>query len=165
MPLVDPAHPLFQLLQRDRRYTLDAYLFVLEALSFAQESLGMGQEPATEDLEPLPDDAGEPAAAETRAKAGRRRRRRRQTERHVSGQELCEAARLYGLQQYGYLAPTVLSTWGIRQTADIGEIVFNMIDIGQMRKTRADRREDFHAVYEFGEAFCRDLSFVVPDPV
>ena len=51
MPLVDPSHPLFQLLQRDRRYSLDAYLFVLEALSFAQESLGMGQEPRAEDLE------------------------------------------------------------------------------------------------------------------
>ena len=44
MPFVDPKHPLFQLLQRDRRYTLDAYLFVLESLSFAQESLGLGQE-------------------------------------------------------------------------------------------------------------------------
>ena len=51
MPLVDPKHPLFQLLQRDRRYTLDADLFVLEALNFAQEALGMGQEPAVEELE------------------------------------------------------------------------------------------------------------------
>ncbi|NBU17305.1 MAG: hypothetical protein EBS48_09925, partial [Actinobacteria bacterium] len=49
--------------------------------------------------------------------------------------ELCEAARLYGLQQYGYLAPTVLAAWGIRSTDDFGAIVFNMIDIGQMRKT------------------------------
>lgn len=161
MPLVDPAHPLFQLLQRDRRYTLDAYLFVLESLSFSQESLGMGQEPATEDLEAPPVTAE--SKGDTRAKPGRRRRR--QAERHVSGQELCEAARLYGLQQYGYLAPTVLAAWGIRQTADIGEIVFNMIDIGQMRKTRGDKREDFHGVYGFDEAFARDLAFAVPDPV
>jgi uncharacterized repeat protein (TIGR04138 family) len=83
----------------------------------------------------------------------------------VSGQQLCEAARLYGLQQYGYLAPTVLATWGIRATDDFGAIVFNMIDIGQMRKTKADRREDFQGVYEFAEAFTRDLAFVVPDPV
>jgi uncharacterized repeat protein (TIGR04138 family) len=40
-----------------------------------------------------------------------------------------------------------------------------MIDIGQMRKTKADRREDFRGVYDFGEAFRRDLAFVVPDPV
>jgi uncharacterized repeat protein (TIGR04138 family) len=158
MPLVDPSHPLFQLLQRDRRYTLDAYLFVLEALTFAQESLGMGHEPESGDLEPMP--VEEPAA-----KPRSRRRSRRQPERHVSGQELCEAARRYGLQQYGFLAPTVLATWGIRRTDDFGEIVFNMIEIGQMRKTKADKREDFHGVYDFDDAFARDLSFVVPDPV
>jgi uncharacterized repeat protein (TIGR04138 family) len=158
MPLVDPSHPLFQLLQRDRRYTLDAYLFVLEALTFAQESLGMGHEPESGDLEPMP--VEEPAA-----KPRSRRRSRRQPERHVSGQELCEAARRYGLQQYGFLAPTVLATWGLRRTEDFGEIVFNMIEIGQMRKTKADKREDFHGVYDFDDAFARDLSFVVPDPV
>lgn len=158
MPLVDPSHPLFQLLQRDRRYTLDGYLFVLEALSYAQETLGMGQEPSAEDLEPLP---AEPVGT-TRSKPGRRRRA---TERHVSGQELCEAARRYGLQQYGYLAPTVLGSWGIRRTDDIGEIVFNMIGIGQMRKTRADKRDDFRDIFRFDEAFSRDLAFVVPDPV
>jgi len=162
MPFIDPKHPLFQLLQRDRRYTLDAYLFVLEALSFAQESLGLGQEPAVEELEPLPP-GGEPEAGTVRGKG--KRGSKRQAERHVSGQELCEAARLYGLQQYGYLAPTVLARWGVRATDDFGEIVFNMIDIGQMRKTRSDRREDFHAVFNFGDGFSRDLSFVVPDPV
>jgi len=159
MPPIDPAHPLSQLLQRDKRYTLDAYLFVLESLSFAQETLGMGDEPALEELEPLP--GGEAEAAASRPRRGRKR----QSERHVSGQQLCEAARLYGLQQYGYLAPIVLATWGIRRTGDIGEIVFNMIEIGQMRKTRADKREDFHEVYGFEEAFSRDLSFVVPDAV
>ncbi|MFM7184208.1 MAG: Minf_1886 family protein [Planctomycetota bacterium] len=158
MPLVDPAHPLFQLLQRDGRYSLDAYLFVLEALTFAQESLGMGHEPKSGELEPMP-------VEEPQAKPRRSRRRPRQPERHVSGQELCEAARRYGLQQYGFLAPTVLATWGIRRTDDIGEIVFNMIEIGQMRKTKADKREDFRGVFEFDEAFSRDLSFVVPDTV
>ncbi len=158
MSPVDPSHPLYQLLDRDRRYTLDAYLFVLEALSFAQETLGMGAEPAAEELESR-------AEVEAGGKPRSRRGRKRQAERHVSGQELCEAARLYGLQQYGYLAPTVLATWGIRATDDLGEIVFNMIDIGQMRKTKADRREDFHRAYDFAEAFSRDLAFVVPDPV
>ena len=69
----------------------------------------------------------------TKRTATLRQARRRQVERHVSGQELCEAARKYGLQQYGYLAPTVLAAWGIRRTDDIGEIVFNMIGIGQMQ--------------------------------
>jgi len=163
MPFVDPKHPLFQLLQRDRRYTLEAYLFVLEALSFAQDSLGMGQEPAVEELEPLP--GGEADATAGKVRGRRTRSRKQEAERHVSGQQLCEAARLYGLQQYGFLAPTVLGSWGIRATDDLGEIVFNMIDIGQMRKTRSDKREDFRGVFDFAEGFARDLSFVVPDSV
>jgi len=174
MAVVDPKHPLFQLLNRDSRYTLEAYLFILEALSFAQESLGLGQEPAVDELEPLP--SGEPASGRDPSVAGESepagrgrgrpgRTRKRRTERHVSGQELCEAARLYGLQQYGFLAPKVLESWGIRTTGDFGELVFNMIDIGQMRKTRSDKREDFDDVYKFGEAFSRDLSFVVHDAV
>ncbi len=159
MTLVDPAHPLAQLLQRDTRYKLDAYLFVLEALAFGQEHLGMGAEPPADDLDP-------PAGRESEgAPRGRGRQRRKQAERHVSGQELCEAARQYALQQYGYLAPVVLGAWGVYRTGDFGAIVFNMIEIGQMRKTRRDRREDFDDVYEFGDAFSRDLAFVVPDAV
>ncbi len=161
MPVVDASHPLFELLERDRRYTLEAYLFVLEALAFAQESLGFGVEPPEEELEPVADDP----AIKTRRSGSRSRPGDQRHERHVSGQQLCEAARLYGQQQYGFLAPTVLLAWGLRRTADIGEIVFNMIDIGQMRKTRNDRREDFHDVFDFDEAFSRDIPFAVPDPV
>ena len=160
MPLIDPSHPLADLLRRDRRYPLDAYVFILEALSFAQEALGMGQEPPAEELEPIP--GGEPApAGRSRSMTGRARRRR--AERHLTGQELCEAARRYALQQYGYLARTVLATWGLKSTDDFGELVFNMIEIGQMRKTRHDKREDFHNVYDFREAFSSDLAFVAPE--
>ena len=161
MAFVDPSHPLGQLLQRDQRYKLDAYLFVLEALTYAQETLGMGEEPPAEDLEAAR--SVEPSAGKPRAKSGRPRRK--QVERHLTGQQLCEAARAYALQQYGYLARTVLSTWGITSTADFGEIVFNMIEIGQMRKTRKDKREDFHDAYDFAEVFSCEPAFVVPDSV
>ena len=78
MAVVDPSHPLFQLLQRDRRYTLDAYLFVLESLTFAQESLGMGHDPETADLEPMPAEE-QPALLESvvGGEPGRRQARRR----------------------------------------------------------------------------------------
>lgn len=158
MPHVDPNHPLAKLLERDHRYKLDAYLFVLESLAFGQEHLGMGAEPPAEELESSArqtDPGGRP----------RGRARRRQAERHVSGQELCEAARQYALQQYGFMAPTVLGSWGVHGTSDFGEIVFSMIEVGQMRKTRRDKREDFHDVYDFGDAFSRDLAFVIPDAV
>ena len=64
-----------------------------------------------------------------------------------------------------FMAPTVLGSWGVHRTNDFGEIVFSMIEIGQMRKTRRDKLEDFHDVYDFNDAFSRDLAFVVPDAV
>jgi len=143
MPLIDPNHPLADLLQRDQRYSLDAYLFILEALSFAQESLGMGEQEKSNDAKPS--------------------RGKKKSEKHVMVRDLCEASRQYAQQQYGYLATKVLASWGICGTADFGEIVFNMIDIGQMRKTSDDSRDDFHDVYNFEDAFVRDIVFALPE--
>jgi uncharacterized repeat protein (TIGR04138 family) len=157
MSLVDPDNPLVRLVQEDRRYPLDAYLFVLESLSFAQEKLGMGEESSAVD-EAAPD--GDRGSEQTPKGRVRRRRRR---ERHLTGQELCEAARLYALEQYGYLASVVLRSWGITRTDDFGELVYNMIGIGQMRKTRRDRREDFNGVYDFDEVLSRGFTFSVPE--
>jgi uncharacterized repeat protein (TIGR04138 family) len=47
----------------------------------------------------------------------------------------------------------LLEEWGIRSCADLGELVFNLIDEGELRKTEKDRREDFAAGYDFFEAF------------
>ena len=59
----------------------------------------------------------------------------------------------FALDQYGLMAKTVLNSWGIFSTSDIGEIVYNLIKIGCMRKTREDRREHFDNVYDFQTAF------------
>ena len=74
-------------------------------------------------------------------------------ERHVSGQQLCLGLRDFALQQYGMLARTVLSRWGVHKTEDFGRIVFAMIDGGLMRRSDQDTIEDFRSVYEFDEAF------------
>jgi uncharacterized repeat protein (TIGR04138 family) len=78
-------------------------------------------------------------------------------QRHVTGQELCEAIRRYALDQYGLMAKTVLNSWGVHETGDFGEIVFNLIRVGRMRKTPHDRREDFDNVYDFGVAFQQEF--------
>jgi uncharacterized repeat protein (TIGR04138 family) len=126
--MLDPTHPLAELLQRDKRYHLDAYVFVFDALRYAQEQLGLGQ--ATADDSTMPEE-----------------------ERHVTGQQLCEAIRQYAVRQYGALAKNVLNHWGVQSTSDFGEIVFNLISINQMRKTESDRREDFDDVFAFEEGF------------
>lgn len=77
--------------------------------------------------------------------------------RHVTGAEIMESIRLLALEQFGYLARTVLAQWGITRTDDFGEVVFNLIDADLLQKTANDRREDFVGLYEFGEAF--DVAF------
>jgi len=74
---------------------------------------------------------------------------------HVSGPELCEGLAEFALGQFGRLARSVLDSWGIRSSADVGEIVFNMVDVGLLRKTEEDRREDFADALDFDEAFDR----------
>jgi len=73
--------------------------------------------------------------------------------RHVGGRDLLEGIRLYAIQEFGPMALRVLSTWGIKRTEDFGEIVFNLIETGKLRKTEQDTRADFAAGYDFTEAF------------
>ena len=94
---------LSDVLQSDTRYTIEAYEFVQEALYFAEQNLNMETEMKASEGEP---DVEEP---------------------HFSGKQLCHAARCYALEQFGYMARVVLRQWGIGCTADIGEIVFNLI--------------------------------------
>jgi uncharacterized repeat protein (TIGR04138 family) len=124
--MLDPDHPLAELLRRDKRYHRDAYFFIFEALRYAHEQLGMG--------EPTVSDA-----------------RESEEQRHVTGQQLCEAIRRFAVEQYGLMAKSVLHAWGVRSTNDFGEIVFNLIDIGQMKKTDTDRREDFDNIFDFDD--------------
>jgi uncharacterized repeat protein (TIGR04138 family) len=61
------------------------------------------------------------------------------------------------------MAKLVLNSWGVANTGDFGEIVFNLIRIGRMRKTRQDRREDFDDVYDFDTAFRQDFRITPPE--
>ena len=73
--------------------------------------------------------------------------------RHICGQELAEGVRELALERYGPMARTVLEHWGIHATEDLGEIVFALVECGILIKQGADRKEDFHAVFDFEEAF------------
>jgi uncharacterized repeat protein (TIGR04138 family) len=82
-------------------------------------------------------------------------RRRGKGQKHVTGPELLEGFRDHAIETFGYLARAVLREWGVRTTDDVGELVFNLIEEDLLQKTADDRREDFHAVYDFDEAFDR----------
>lgn len=72
---------------------------------------------------------------------------------HVTGVELLMGLRAYALDQYGPMARTVLTEWGVNRCGHFGDIVFNLIDYNVFSKTDQDRREDFSEVYTFEEAF------------
>lgn len=132
----DLIEKIKHLVRQDPRFKFEAYAFVFESLNYAQKEMGLGAVKTSDAAldEPTSDEPDEMA------------------ERHLTGQELCEASRRYALEQYGYMAKCVLNSWGIYQTGDLGEIVFNLIRAGQMKKTKDDRREDFDDVFDFDTA-------------
>lgn len=80
---------------------------------------------------------------------------------HVSGRELAMGLRDYAIDQYGALAQKVLSHWGIKQTRDFGEIVYNMIDKKLLAKSDEDIPDDFDSVYDFDSVFANVLADTV----
>jgi uncharacterized repeat protein (TIGR04138 family) len=152
--MLEQSHPIAKLIREDSRYRLEAYVFVFEALTFAQELFRSDSE-------------GPRKQVATRKRRGdsvsKKRAEDESAEHHVTGQELCEAIRRMALEQYGYMAKTVFNNWGIHGTSDFGEIVFNLIRIGQMRKTERDQREDFNDVYDFDVALKKKYRIHMPE--
>lgn len=124
---------LARILARDPRYSIHAYSFLFEALEYTKRLKKRSQ--------------------------GRLRGRTRTStaSHHVSGRDLCDGARLLALDHYGLLALTVLKLWGIESTSDLGEMVYNLIAVGDLEKTASDSRADFDHVYVFEDAFRRDF--------
>lgn len=76
--------------------------------------------------------------------------------RHITGVELAHACRDLALERYGLTAKLVLDYWGISATADIGDIVFTLVDLGFLLSQPQDSREEFVGVFDFDLAFERD---------
>jgi len=139
-PMSGQPHPIIQLLKQDSRYKLEAYQFVRDALAYAQDELKLGQQPDEEVEE-----------------------EEEQVDAHLTGQQLCEAIRQLAQEQFGLMARVVLESWGVHCTSDFGEIVYNLIQIGLMKKSATDRREDFDDVFDFQEAFERQFKITPPE--
>lgn len=135
---------LASVVARDSRYSIEAYLFVLEALR-----RGHGQK-----LKELRKQREKERPSRPRKRAGTEPEGQVEPEAsgHVTGPELCLAARQLALRHYGSLALRVLAEWGIASTSDIGEIVYNMIASGDLDKMPSDKRSDFDGVFDFATA-------------
>lgn len=82
------------------------------------------------------------------------RHRRRGADRHLSVCELLDGIRSYALEQYGPLARVVLESMGVFDSADLGELVFNLVEKGLLNKQDTDSKEQFVQFgFSFREAF------------
>ena len=76
--------------------------------------------------------------------------------RHITSVELARAARDLALDRFGLMARVVLEHWGISSTADIGDIVFTLVEMGLLLSQPQDTRDEFVDVFDFDLAFERD---------
>jgi uncharacterized repeat protein (TIGR04138 family) len=114
----------------DKRFPVEAYDFLCQALLFTQEALSRVPEPNLR-----PEDAGD---------------------KHVSGGELLDGVRRYALAQFGPMAYIVFRQWGIKNTGDIGKMVYHLIDSGLWFRSETDQIEDFNNRYDFERAFVHE---------
>lgn len=115
-----------ELIEKDGRFPFDAYTFLQRGVRHTVEMVH-GEDALT--LE-----EGEDPAT-----------------RHVGGRQLAVGLRDLAERQWGLLARTVLSRWGITSTRDFGEMVFVLVEGGVLSRTESDRLEDFDEVYPFGD--------------
>lgn len=86
-------------------------------------------------------------------------RRREGRHGHIDGRQLCEGIREFAEKSFGYLTRTVFSHWGIKSTADFGEIVFAMVEFGVLAKQDTDSKDDFVGAFDFDEVFEQNLIY------
>jgi uncharacterized repeat protein (TIGR04138 family) len=73
--------------------------------------------------------------------------------RHIDGRELAFACRDLALDRFGVMARMVLEHWGVTATADIGQLVFTLVDVGLLIRQVTDAQDDFTDVFSFDAAF------------
>lgn len=64
--------------------------------------------------------------------------------RHLSGVELLHGMVALARSEFGAMAPAVFREWGVCASSDVGDMVFQLVECGQLSARPEDTREDFH---------------------
>ncbi len=64
--------------------------------------------------------------------------------RHLTAEELYMGVCALALEEFGPMAKSVMSYWGVHDGRDVGKIVFYMIEAGIFGKQEDDTIEQFH---------------------
>jgi uncharacterized repeat protein (TIGR04138 family) len=119
---------LASVVSRDARYPIDAYEFVLEAIASARSRRRRAR------LKPRGDKSAQKPVDPIR--------------KHVTGRDVCDLVKELAVEKYGFMARMMLDRWGLQTTSHIGDIVYNLIDAGELEKNEADARSDFDDVFD-----------------
>lgn len=115
---------LADFLRKDRRYPAEAYQFLCDAVEYTQEL-----------YDKTPVECDDP-----------------DTHYHVNGSELCSGVCALAVREFGQMANTVFRLWMVHTTDDIGQVVFNLIEMGLLAQSDQDDMADFH------DLFCLELA-------
>ena len=72
---------------------------------------------------------------------------------HMSAEDILDEFRCRTLDLYGPLSYTVLTEWGLKSCADIGEMMSNLVESRRVGRDEGDTPESFHGGYDFKEVF------------
>jgi uncharacterized repeat protein (TIGR04138 family) len=72
---------------------------------------------------------------------------------HVDASELLDGFKQLALKEFGPMAMTVLEYWGVKESRDLGRMVFDLIGAGVFGKTDSDTLEDFDQGLDFHAVF------------
>ena len=158
---------LARILTRAPRYSIHIYEFVMDALQDLEKKPPRRAKPRRPDSsrgssKSSASMGNSPQGAEPKPKP---KSKSRLSDSHVTGQTLCATMRDLAIRQYGMMAAIVWSHWGVRSTSDIGNVVYNLIEAGELQKNEGDSRSDFDDVFDFAEAFGRLDLVAIDDEV
>jgi len=80
--------------------------------------------------------------------------------RHISGKELLGSISEYAKRRFGSLSRLVFEEWGIYETVDFGNVVFELVDMGVMSKRPEDSIDDFKNIFDFRKEFEETYDYV-----
>lgn len=143
-----------RILARDPRYSVHIYEFVMDALEDLEEKLKRQHPRPKSKRSNSSRGSTKSSASMPNASAGPKPKSR-SADSHITGQVLCETMRDLALRRYGMMAISVWNHWGVRSTSDIGNVVYNLIEAGELQKNQGDSRTDFDDVFDFADAFGR----------
>ena len=63
--------------------------------------------------------------------------------KHLTAEELFFGFCACAIDEYGPMAHAVLEFWGVRDAKDVGQIVYNLIEVGVFGKQKEDSQEEF----------------------